>query len=82
MIAGGIGVGAGRSIAVLRGENEALAMTLHEFPEKPLTRAVRVQIGRIDEVSARLSKRIVDGSGRFRPGAPAPVIAERHRSEA
>jgi len=56
VVASSIGVRAWNGVTVFRGENDAFAVTLHEFAEKGFAAAIGVEIGGIDEVAAASRK--------------------------
>jgi hypothetical protein len=60
LIARRIGIVAGRSNGVFRGQNDALAMALHELAHEFFARAVRVEIRGVNEVSARFAIGLID----------------------
>ena len=57
-------------------------MTGDELADELFTRAVGVNVGRVDEVAARLAVGVVDFARLVLGRAPAPVFAEGHRAEA
>ena len=60
VIARRIGIVAGRSEGVFRGQNDALAMSLHELTQEFLARAGGVEIRRVNKVSARLAVGVIN----------------------
>src|SRR5262249_21549304 len=64
-----------------RGQHDALAMALHEFPEERFAVAVGVEVGGIDEVPPGLAERVVHLPRLVLGGPPAPFLAEGHRAE-
>jgi hypothetical protein len=84
LVATGVGVSAGlageadNGIGVLSGNDYLLPMARDKLADKLLTGAVGVDVGRVDEIAARLAISVVDFSGLVFGCAPTPIITEGH----
>src|SRR6202011_1127405 len=74
-------IGAGSGIGVFRGQHHALPVVLHKITEERFTGPVCVDVSRVDEIAAGLTKSVVDPSRLVFGGAPTPIIAESHRAK-
>jgi hypothetical protein len=54
----------------------------HELAEQRFAGAVGVDVGGVNEVAARFQKGVVDFAALLFRRAPAPILAEGHRSQA
>ena len=85
VVAGGVGVVAGSGVGVLGRQDDAVPVVRHELAQKLFAGAVRVVVGGVDEVAARLEEGVVDLAALFLRGTPAPsspkVIVPRHSSD-
>jgi hypothetical protein len=82
MITCRIRVLARRRVGELGRQHNIFAMPLCEFTERSFTRAVGVEIGGIEEISADVAKRVVNLPALFLRATPAPVFPEGHCSKA
>ena len=81
VVAARIRVVAVRGERVLRRDDEAIARRLDEGADDRLALTVRVVAGGVDEVPARVDERLEHAAALVLRGAPAPGLAEGHRSE-
>jgi hypothetical protein len=56
-------------------------MVLYKLAEKRFARSVRVKVGGVDEITARLAEKIVQLPRFVLPRTPAPFLAEGHRAK-
>jgi hypothetical protein len=57
-------------------------MIRDELTNEALTRAIRVDVGRVDEVAAGSTESVVDLADFFFGAAPTPILAKGHGTEA
>ena len=82
MIAGGVRIVPRGGVGVLRRQDDALALAVHELAEETFACAVGVNVGGVDEVAAGFEEGVVDLAALLRGGTPPPILAESHRAEA
>jgi len=66
---------------IFSGQDKFLPALTHELTEEPLTRAIGVEIGRIDEIAAGIDKDIEDPFTLLFRGTKRPVFTEDHGAE-
>lgn len=82
-VAAAVGIAVPEVERVLAGEHHLVTglRVADELAEPGLAGAVRVDIGRVDEVAAARDVRVEDAAGRLLVRPPAPFGAEGHRAE-
>src|SRR5439155_26568067 len=65
----------------LGGEHDALAAVAEQLAQEGLRLAVGVVAGGVDEVTAAAEIEVEHAARLLERGAPAPLLAERHRPE-
>ena len=74
MVAGGVRVIAGHGVGILGRQHEPLPLALHELAQQPFARSVGIDVGRVDEVAARLKEGVIDLAAFFRRKLPIPNL--------